>query len=128
MAKKGKSSKRKSVEKVEEIAREEVVAKVDTTQAYSDRKKEEKPSMLFSRKHYIFIGVGIITVLIGFFLMSGGAMPDENTWDPSSIYSFRRITLAPFVVLVGLAIVGYALFFSTAQDQEELNTYKPEEE
>lgn len=129
MAKKGKSNKRKAVEKIEETAKiEKVAAKVDTTRAYSNRKKEEKPSILFSQKHYIFIGAGIVTVLIGFFLMSGGAMPDENTWDPSRIYSFRRITLAPFVVLLGLAFVGYALFFNTAEDKEELNSYEPEEE
>jgi len=43
--------------------------------------------------------------------MSGGAMPDSNTWDPSIIYSFRRITLAPVVILIGIGIEIYAIFY-----------------
>jgi hypothetical protein len=128
MAKKGKSSKKQTTTKVESVEEHFVSEEITSKRAYSKRNTEEKPSILFSQKHYIFIGIGILTVLIGFFLMSGGAMPDENTWEPSVIYSFRRITLAPFVVLLGLAFVGYALFFNTPEDKEELENYKPEEE
>lgn len=70
------------------------------------------------------MGVGFLLVLIGFLLMSGGSMPDENTWDESIIYSFRRITLAPIVVLIGLGVIGYALFFNTKKDKEALAEYE----
>ena len=57
---------------------------------------------------WLFAGVGLIA--LGIFLMSGGEMPDSNTWDPDLIYSFRRITLAPIVILVGLAFQFVAIF------------------
>ena len=53
-------------------------------------------------------GLGLI--FIGFLLMSGGEMPNPDTWDESIIYSPRRITLAPFVVIVGLCLQAYAIF------------------
>ncbi len=86
------------------------------------KKKYEKPKadLLYSKQHFIIIGGGIALLLIGFFLMTGGNMPDENTWDPKTIYSFTRITLAPIFVLLGLGVVGYALFFNTADDKSEL--------
>jgi hypothetical protein len=85
-------------------------------------KKYEKPQaeLLYGKQHFMLIGGGLLLLLIGFFLMSGGNMPDENTWDPSIIYSFTRITLAPLLVLLGLGVVGYALFFNTAKDKEAI--------
>jgi len=85
-------------------------------------KKYEKPQaeLLYGKQHFMLIGVGLSLLLIGFFLMTGGNMPDENTWEPSAIYSFTRITLAPLLVLLGLGVVGYALFFNTAKDKEEI--------
>lgn len=54
----------------------------------------------------ILIGFGI--VLIGFILMMGGGSndPDEFNYD---IFSFRRITLAPIVVLCGFGFVFWAI-------------------
>ena len=56
----------------------------------------------------MLIGLGVI--FLGFILMSGGAMEDPTVWDEKVIYSFRRITLAPILVLVGLGINIYAIF------------------
>lgn len=66
--------------------------------------------LLFSRENYKWILIGIAVMILGFVLMSGGGMPDPNTWDPSRIYSFRRITLAPIIVLIGIGIEIYAVF------------------
>ena len=48
-------------------------------------------------------------IIIGYMLMSGGKSSDPNVFNESEIYSFRRITLAPILVLLGLAIEGYAI-------------------
>lgn len=65
--------------------------------------------LLFSRENYLGIIAGLVVVVLGFILMSGGSnAPDE--WDASSIYSFTRITLAPLVILGGLGIVIAAIF------------------
>jgi hypothetical protein len=41
--------------------------------------------------------------------MSGGKSADPNVFREDEIYSFRRITLAPFLVILGLVIEGYAI-------------------
>ena len=73
-------------------------------------KEEEKPYLLFSSKHYAYLGLGLLLVVLGFLLMWGGAAPDADTWQPEEIYSFRRITLAPIVVLLGLVVVIFGIF------------------
>lgn len=80
--------------------------------------------MLLSKQNYIIIGVGLAMVIIGLFLMSGGQnSPDE--WLADEIYSFRRITLAPLVILGGLAVVVVAIFKSTGK--EEVSTLQEKE-
>ena len=74
------------------------------------RSDKKETTLLFGKQNYLFIGLGLGIVILGFILMSGGSMPDPDTWDPNLIYSTRRITVAPFVVLLGLAVIGYALF------------------
>lgn len=63
----------------------------------------------------ILIGLGI--VLLGFILMMGGGSdsPDEFNYD---IFSFRRITLAPIVVLGGFGFVFWSIMRKPKQDKE----------
>lgn len=68
------------------------------------------PDLLFGRQTYLFMGLGILLIILGFLLMSGGAMPDADTWDPQIIYGFRRTVLAPVVILAGLGIEIFAIF------------------
>lgn len=64
---------------------------------------------MFGRASFIWIGIGVALVILGMLLMAGGAMPSPDVWDESLIYSFRRITLAPIVILSGLGVVTYAI-------------------
>lgn len=66
--------------------------------------------LLFEKANLQVFGIGLALIVLGFVLMSGGRMTDPNVWDESVIYSFRRITLAPFVVLCGLGTVIYSIF------------------
>ena len=66
--------------------------------------------LLFNKQNYILMAVGVGLIAIGMILMLGGAMKDPNQWDESIIYSTRRITLAPIVILAGLATEIYAIF------------------
>lgn len=65
---------------------------------------------MFGKRNFIFMGIGLGLIVLGSLLMLGGGMPDPNTWDESLIYSFRRITLAPIVILAGLIVQIYAIF------------------
>ena len=55
---------------------------------------------------YIAIGVGIL--IIGFLLMMGGKSHDPNVFNPE-IFSFRRITLAPIIVVGGFIFIIWAI-------------------
>ena len=54
--------------------------------------------------------IGIVIVGLGLLLMGGGKSKDPNVFDPNQVYSFRRITVAPILILLGLGIEIYALF------------------
>ncbi|MFC2580037.1 MAG: DUF3098 domain-containing protein, partial [Bacteroidota bacterium] len=63
--------------------------------------------ILFMNKiNYILIAVAVAVIIIGFVLMTGS--PSTATEYNPDIFSFRRITLAPIVCLIGflLVIVG----------------------
>ncbi len=76
----------------------------------STTRKAPVQSLLFGKETYIWMAGGALLIIIGLFLMSGGKMPDANTWDPDIIYGFRRTVLAPIVILAGLIVEIYAIF------------------
>ncbi|MXV39197.1 DUF3098 domain-containing protein [Flavobacteriaceae bacterium Ap0902] len=70
---------------------------------------------LFGKRNYIFMAIGLAFIAIGFLLMTG---PDANTrpdgtFDPNywndEIFSWTRIRLAPFLVLLGFGVEVYAI-------------------
>ncbi len=63
---------------------------------------------LFGKRNYVIMIVGLAIILIGFVLMMGGGSDDPAVFN-EEIYSFRRIGLAPTVVLIGLAVQVYAI-------------------
>jgi hypothetical protein len=69
---------------------------------------------LFTKENYRWMLIGGLVIIIGFLLMAGGKNTDPNTFDYNVVYSFRRITLAPLVIVGGLLIEIYAIFKKTA--------------
>ncbi|MBO5890301.1 MAG: DUF3098 domain-containing protein [Alistipes sp.] len=67
-----------------------------------------KEQMPFTMKNYITILVGMVVIFLGFVLMSGGGEHSVTVFD-DSIFSFRRITLAPIVVVAGFVVVGVGI-------------------
>lgn len=72
---------------------------------------------LFGKKNFMLMLVGLAVIAIGFALMSGGKSPDPHVFDYKEIYSFRRITLAPIVVLLGFVIEGIAIMWIPKEEQ-----------
>lgn len=71
-------------------------------------KDVNKEQMPFTMKNYITILAGVVLLLVGFVLMSGGGEHTATEFD-YSIFSFRRITLAPVVVIAGFVVVGFGI-------------------
>lgn len=66
-------------------------------------------NVLFSKENYKWMVIGLIVMTIGFFLMAGGKSPDPNVFNDNQIYSFRRITLAPILIVGGLVVEIFAI-------------------
>ena len=70
-----------------------------------------KPEFIFRKKNYLVMAVGLAFLVLGFILMSGGGSDDPNVFNPE-IFNFRRIRLAPTLVLIGLGIQIYAILLN----------------
>ena len=80
-----------------------------------NKKKEENTSrFLFGKKNYILMLVGIAVIALGFILMAGGGSDDPTVFN-EEIYNFRRIRLAPTLVLIGLGIEIYAIMAKSSK-------------
>ena len=71
--------------------------------------EQHKSDFLFDKVNYKILLIGIGVIALGFILMSGGGSDDPKVWS-DEIFSFRRIRLAPTVVLIGFGITIYSIF------------------
>lgn len=65
---------------------------------------QEKTTFAFGKENYKLMIIGVVAVAIGMLLMSGGASDDPNKMS-EEIFDFRRLTLAPIVIIGGYVVV-----------------------
>jgi hypothetical protein len=84
--------------------------KTNTSGKSSTLKSKELPQMefAFGKINYILMVVGIVFIFLGYVLMSGGGSSDPTVFNPA-IFDTQRLTIAPFVVLVGYGIEVLAI-------------------
>ncbi|WP_461532925.1 DUF3098 domain-containing protein [Sinomicrobium sp.] len=75
------------------------------------KKDKSQREFIFQKKNYTVMFAGLALIALGFILMSGGGTDDPTTFN-SEIFSFRRIRLAPTLVIVGFAMQIYAILLS----------------
>ena len=73
------------------------------------KNNEQKPDFLFEKVNYKILLIGIAVIALGFILMSGGGSDNPKVFN-EDVFSFRRIRLAPTVVLIGFGITIYSIF------------------
>ena len=78
------------------------------------KNKKTNKTFVFKKKNYLIMIIGLLFIATGFILMSGGASDDPNVFNPE-IYNFRRIRLAPTLVLIGFAIQVFAILTSSTK-------------
>ncbi len=85
---------------------------------FASNKSNAAPHFLFDKQNYMWMIAGVLLIFIGFMLMSGGKSQNPHEFHYDEIYSFRRITLAPIVLLLGFAVEVYAIM-RKPKDTEE---------
>ena len=68
-----------------------------------------KHEFLFGATNYKILIIGLVVIALGFILMSGGSNENPNVFN-EEVFNFRRIRLAPTVVLIGFGITIYSIF------------------
>jgi len=86
-----------------------------------DKKNNEKEDnsigFALPRENYKFIAIGFAVIVLGFILMIGGSSEDPNVFN-EDIFSFRRITLAPIIILLGFAFEIWAIMRKPKNTEE----------
>lgn len=65
---------------------------------------------LFGKQNYIWMLAGLAVIALGLLLMAGGKSTNPEVFDQKEVYSTTRITIAPLLILAGLAIEVVAIF------------------
>ena len=73
------------------------------------KKSIGKENFALNKENYILLVIGFAIIVLGFVLMIGGKSEDPTVFNEDEIFSFRRITLAPIVVLAGFIFEIWAI-------------------
>ena len=79
---------------------------------------EKQREMPLTVANYKLMLIGFVIIVIGFILMAGGGSDDPNVFN-EDMFNFRRITLAPILVLGGFAFEVYAIMKKPKKKREE---------
>lgn len=81
-------------------------------------KPKARKEFIFQKRNYLLMFAGLGLIALGYILMSGGGSDDPNVFDPR-IYNFRRIRLAPSLVLLGLGLQAYAILADPSKKKKK---------
>jgi len=95
------ATKKKQVSKNVQPAADAAAPKVKAT-------SESTVAFAFGKENYRLLIIGLVVILVGFLLMIGGGSDDPAVFS-EDIFSFRRMTLAPILVLAGYIIEIFAI-------------------
>mgnify|MGYP000512675514 CR=1 FL=1 len=76
----------------------------------------EDQKLPLAKENFKLIIIGLAVVILGFILMAGGGSEDPNEFMEEELFSFRRITLAPGLVIVGYIFIIYAIMKKPKED------------
>ncbi len=70
--------------------------------------QKKSQEFIFQRRNYLLMFIGLVFIALGYILMAGGGSEDPEVFS-EAIFNFRRIRLAPTLVLIGLGIQVFAI-------------------
>lgn len=84
----------------------------------TNKPEDKKVEFALGRENYILLIIGFAIIIFGFLLMIGGKADSPNEFN-EAVFSFRRITLAPIIVLFGFVFEIYAIMKKPADTEEK---------
>jgi hypothetical protein len=81
--------------------------------------KEKSNGFAFSKENYMYLIAGVALVCIGLLLMSGGGSEDPAKFNQNELFSTRRITVAPILILGGYVVVLLGIMKKPKQESGE---------
>ncbi|WP_297099190.1 DUF3098 domain-containing protein [uncultured Draconibacterium sp.] len=83
--------------------------------AKKNKEVKETAGFALGKENYKLMAIGFAVIVVGFILMAGGGSDDPNVFS-EEIFSFRRITLAPILLLLGFGFEIYAIMKKPKDD------------
>ena len=83
---------------------------IKKTQTKTTDAADNQKVMPFGKMNYILVLIGIALIALGFILMIGGGSSDPDVFN-EQMFNFRRLTLAPILVLAGFVVEIVAIFW-----------------
>ena len=71
--------------------------------------QQQNGGLSFTKDNYLWMIIGAVVIIVGMMLLSGGRSTNASIFDKTEVYSFRRITIAPIVILLGFGIEVFAI-------------------
>jgi membrane-bound ClpP family serine protease len=69
---------------------------------------KEHSGFALGKENYKLLAIGFAIIVLGFILLAGGGSDDPNVFS-EDIFNFRRLTIAPIVLLIGFSFEIYAI-------------------
>ena len=85
------------------------------------KKSKGQENFALGKENYLLLVIGFAIIIIGFLLMIGGKAEDPTIFNEEEIFSFRRITLAPIVVLAGFIFEIWAIMKKPKATENDLD-------
>ncbi len=82
-------------------------------------KTDTKPDFPLTIENYKLLIIGFAIIILGFLLMIGGGSENPSVFNGKELFSFRRITLAPLVILFGFGFEIWAIMKKPKNNNEE---------
>ena len=84
--------------------------------AKKTRDTKETTGFALGKENYKLLAIGFAIIVVGFILLAGGGSDDPNVFS-TDIFNFRRLTLAPIVLLIGFVFEIYAIMKKPKEGQ-----------
>lgn len=83
----------------------------------SKQNNSVKSPPLFRKMNYILMVAGVVFLILGYVLFSGGKAPSDAEFNPE-IFNTQRLVVAPTLMLIGLVTEIFAIMYHPRQKKE----------